>query len=129
MQGKPSIRLSFVVLFILIVSLGAFGFWSCLSRKHKKEAELALRLDAIASSGSRLQRHLPSADTREFQAVTDNVNRYIDRFLLAGAALPTVVVGGCSYFGSCLRPSSNSRRSFCAYIVGIGLFVSSCKRE
>ncbi|BDT68593.1 sensor histidine kinase RcsC [Comamonadaceae bacterium OS-1] len=36
-------------------------------------------LDAIASSGSSLQRHLPPADTREFQAVTDNVNRYIDQ--------------------------------------------------
>nr|WP_315243254.1 ATP-binding protein [uncultured Albidiferax sp.] len=36
-------------------------------------------LDAIASSGSSLQRHLPPADTREFQAVTDNVNRYIDK--------------------------------------------------
>nr|WP_315186584.1 ATP-binding protein [uncultured Albidiferax sp.] len=36
-------------------------------------------LDAIASSGSNLQRHLPPADTREFQAVTDNVNRYIDQ--------------------------------------------------
>ncbi|WP_367847052.1 ATP-binding protein [Rhodoferax sp. WC2427] len=36
-------------------------------------------LDAIASSGSSLQRHLPPADTREFQAVADNVNRYIDK--------------------------------------------------
>ncbi len=60
MQGKPPIRLRFVVLFVLIVSLGlgAFGFWNYVSRKHEKETELALRLGHIEA---RIQTSLPIA--------------------------------------------------------------------
>ncbi len=45
MPDKPSIRLRFVALFVLVgpEGLGACGFWNYVTRKHEKEADLADR--------------------------------------------------------------------------------------